>query len=410
MAHISFDEFWIKKASSINLSKTKHHPGYHYPGAPSMCPLCDPSLDSPTVEYRKYKNGKEELEVKKPLEITPSSEVEADNNSEGKEVKPFKVFSENPVWSMIFNKHKKKEIEISEIEEANFLKPAGVNGTVLVMPDVGFTRSLSIIECLSELERSQNKSIYEMYDFINGSGNSSIIACALALGKTAQELKTFWIEEWSKAYTVNFSDRISKSLSVKKKFGYSVKKARKILENYFKKGESVKDQYKLSDLKTEIYQPSIYGRLKEGTFYSQGKNPDMPIVDVLMDTAIDPHHFDAVETVKGKGVPLMIYDSELNLLVQNQDCYVTKVSAPVPHSDYGNLNNATSKELALPERDKNLLINKANIDSFVSNYSINRIEINCKAIPNQIHRNSTDKNALILAIEAGRKTETKRIQ
>ena len=408
MLTISFDEFWIRRTRSINLSKEKHHPSYHYPGAPITCELCDSSMEDPRQEYNRiHPDGLIEDNVSD-VEIILNGEEKKTLTDIPQKKNKLQVFKESPVWNMIFKDKESFLPKSKEIEQSTFLKPKGVKGSILIMPDVGYTRTLSIIECLIAIEESQNKQIHEMYDIINGSGNSSILSLALALGKPMQEIKNFWLEKWILAYTVGITDRVKKTLSVKKRFGYSVKKAKKILEEFFKKNDFLEKQYKLSDLKTEIYQPSIYGRLKEGTFYSQGKNPDLPIVDVLMDTAIDPYHFDAVETVKNKGIPLMIYDSELMLLLQNGNCSVTKINAPYPHVDYGSLNNATSSELSLPERDKNILINNSNIDSFVSNYPVKRLEINCKPIPNQIHRNSTDKQALALAIEAGMKTEVKK--
>lgn len=406
---ITFDEYWIKK--SININNTPHHPYLHYPGSSTQCSLCDKSLPTPEQEYnRDFPNGEVDGKCVE-LKIIEDSEDDIKEVFDKKTSNPglrtsLSIFKDSAIWEKFYSLRNNSIPNINQIESAEFLKPKGLDGqNVLVLPHVGYTRSLSVLECLKGLEVKQNKPIHQIFDVINGNGYSSIIAASLAKGFSIEKIKEFWLGDWKKLHEPNFIERLKLAIHPKKKYGYSVANAKKKLSDFFKQTDDVRIQYCFKDLSTEVYLPSIYGRLKEGKVYSISETPNLPIVDALMDTALDPFSFDAKETVKGKGLPLCISDSELSILLNNKNVLVTKVESPLPHTDYGDLNNATHERLAIPERDKNNLIRKSDTDSFVDNFRPKRIKIECQRLPDQIPINSTDVVSIQLAIEAGKKVK-----
>jgi len=315
-----------------------------------------------------------------------------------------KVLSTSEKLGLAMTKRKEQMLETKKrVEESIALKPKGLDGKqVLYMPEAGYTRSLSIIEALRKLEEQVKGPLNKNYSVISGTGNSALIAVCLANGMSATEIKEMWLDKWINAYKVSLKDRLIRSLTVKKVYGFRVKKAREILEGIFSYGDKEKKLMTFDDLEEEVQLPAAFGRFKETEMYSKGNTPKETIVNALIDTVIDPNHFDAKETVEGKGTPLVIDDFEFNILLNNSAVLLTKVEAPSVHSDYGSLNNAGSSTLNKPINDFNNFNNKTNLDVFAKNFSPKRIKIVAKEIPGFIPKNSTDKDAIELAIEAGK--------
>jgi hypothetical protein len=417
MKRIDYDDFFLKESQRINYSKQYHHPDYHYKGSSPSCPFCDESLETPEQLYERlhpvaiYNNKQVAMEVLEDDSIIESmikeevpSEITTPLTSKyGKLFKP----------SLLWDKSREDKISrtneiIALVEKASALRPENLNNqNVLVLPSVGYTRSLSIIQCLIELEAKLGKKIHEHYQLINGTGDSAIIATCCALGMDLNDVKTFFINEWSKAYQVSFLGTILRVIDnkipmTKNKYGFSVKKARSILSNLFKQSNDISLQKKFYDLKTEVYLPAVFSKNKESVAYTKVTSEKVPLTDALMDVCLDPLHFDVIETIKGKGIPLPIKDIELRIMQENKDALITKIDVPYMHLDHGDLNHATSKELAHVMRDLNDFMNKINTESHAANFNVKRVRYCCGEIPKHIPKNSTRVTSINEAIEAGK--------
>jgi len=396
---ISYNKFWSLKTKDFDLTVEPHHPSYHLDTNKTQCQICDLSFESVRSEYnRVHPNAQSDGNYIVMEIMDQESNLPAVPRTSFVEKFKEKALTTSEMFGLAISKREKQLATIKkDVEESLAMSPKGFNGKqVLYMPDVGYTRSFSIIESLKMLEDEFGERISKRYDIISGSGGSSIIAICLSIGMSVSEIKTFWIEKWINAYKVGAKDRLFRSLTIKKVYGFRVKKAKSILESFF--GENMT----MSDLESEVHLLAMFGRYKETQIYSKLETPNVNIIDVLMDTAIDPTHFDAKETVEGKGTPLTVNDLELNILLNNKSVLLTKMEVPFLHSDYGNLNNATAAELSNPNKDATNFMNKVNTESFSKNFSPKRVKILTKEIPSVIPRNSTDKKLIELAIEAGK--------
>jgi hypothetical protein len=414
MSKINFQTFLEQETKKINFSIQEHHPYFHYEGANKSCPKCTESLETPQELYNRIFPIAEIDDKKIQMEVLekedgPIVEVKPEKETAKKSIKDF-FQKKNLSWE----EARKKKIEksaslIKDVETANALKPKNLNKrNVLYLPYVGYTRSLSIIQCLVEMEKKTGKQLYELYDVISGSGDSAIIAACCALGKTAEEIKTFFINDWVKAYQANLIERSLRKVDdlnilTPKKYGFSSSKARSILKDFFKVSSSNGYiQNKFYDLKTEVYFLVIYSRFKESFAYTKATSENLPIVDALMDVCLNPFDFNQSETVKGKGIPMFVPDMELLVLQENKEVNLTKIDVPYLHKDHGSLNHAGLKELAPVIRDQSDFITKINIETHVKNFNSKRVKYECKPISNLIPKNSTSLTALNEAIEAGK--------
>lgn len=405
---ISYNKYWILKTKEIDLSTTLHHPSYHQDTNNIQCPLCDLSLESIRQSYnRENPNAKIngefiEMEIMEDQEILPA--VKKESTSPIVEKVKDKIISTSDLLGLAISKRKEQlELIKSKVNESVALRPTGFNGKqVLYMPEVGYTRSLSIIESLRKLEEQIGGKINKNYDIISGSGNSALIATLLSKGMVVQEIKRFWLNNWINAYRVSIKDRLIRSFTVKSVHGYRVKKAKDILSKAFSFGGDNKKLMTFNDLEEEVFLPAAFGRFKETEIYSKGNTPEETLVDALIDTVIDPNHFDAVETIKGKGVPIPIKDFEFNILLNSKAVLLTKIDVPFLHSDYGDLNHASEGKLNKPSSDLDSFNTKTNLESFSKNYSPKRVKIETGEIPSVIPKNSTESKAIDLAIEAGK--------
>ena len=418
-AQISYNTFLSTQLKRVNLSKDKHHPNYHFEGAPhSYCPLCDVSQESPRQLYnRMYPNATSQGKVLK-LEILENNVEESlpevkneqeELKKEGILDKTVSIFRESAFWERAVEKRKSDfESKFKQIEAANSLNPSSLNGKqILVLPNVGYLRSFTIIECLKEIENKLNKKLIDKYDAIAASGNSALIACLISLGIDISDIKEFWLNEWRSAHRPNAMQRTARwafnmNPFAKNRFGYSTKYAVNILKKVFRQGDNETMQLKFEDLKTEVYLPITYLAKKETYDYDKVNSSELPIVDCLSSIVFDPFHFDVKEEIKGKGIAYPVQDIELNVLQNNKDALVTKVEVYSPHNDFGPLNNATDVDLARPVKEVSDFLRKIDLEAHVKNFKPKRVKLETKRIPNHFDKNSTDMIAINQAINAGK--------
>ena len=417
-AQISYNTFLSTQLKRVNLSKDPHHPYYHFEGAANhTCPLCDSSLESPRQLYNRMYPTAESGGNVLALEIINENEEEAlteelpeEDNFASKAINlSISLFQESPIWNNSVAKRKERiETDFKLIESATPLNPTSYGGKkILVLPDVGYTRSLAIIEALKEIELKLNKRVVDNYDAIGATGSSALIACLIGLGIDIQDIKTFWLNEWKKVHTPNSIERVSRGLFnlnpfSKDRHGYSTKNAIKTLINVFKQGNDTSLQFKFQDLKLDVYLPILYLGKKESYDYTKVNSCNLPIVDCLSSIVFDPFHFDVKEQIEGKGIAYPIQDIELNILQNNKDAFVTKIEVYPQHNDYGKLNNATEADLARPVKDASDFMRKIDLEAHVKNFKPKRVKLETKRIANNIGKTSTDLNHINLAIEAGK--------
>ena len=406
----TFEEFFTFETIKLNYSLQEHHPFYHYDGANASCNKCNPKLETPLNLYKRMY----------PIAISDNKEIDMEileDTEDEQIVLKTETFDKNDQYlfhvSRFFaNSQLKRQDKIKgligNIETAKALHPTHLNKKhVLCLPSVEFTRSLSIIQCLIEMEQTLGKKIHEQYDVISATGDSSIIAVACGLGEELNSLKEFWVTEWRQAYTANILDKALRSIQSfnvmgKNKSGFSAKKAKKILSNFLKIGDNVSIQKTFHDLKTEVYLPALFARMKETFAYTKATSKDLPLCDALADLCLNPMYFDIKETVNGKGIPLNIKDSELFITQGNKGVLLTKIEVPYLHTDYGNLDHATDKELAPVIKDSYDFLTKIYTENHEKNFKLEKIKYVCKEIPANIKKNSVRLSYMFQAIEAGK--------
>lgn len=173
--------------------------------------------------------------------------------------------------------------------------------------DGGGIKGLYSAQVLARIEKSTGKSIGDHFDMICGTSTGGLIALGLSVGKSAEELVTFYTEKGPKIFpTVNARIplqfqrgwQFAKQLFIRGKF------TNKELKNTL--NETFGDQV-LGDSQNLLCIPSfrlIKGEPtvfkfphKEGGFY---RDRDMPMVDAALATSAAPTYF-----------PIHEYDDEL---------------------------------------------------------------------------------------------------
>jgi hypothetical protein len=412
MERPTLEEFSKIERSKYNTGNQKHHPDIHYTGSSPSCPNCDESLESLEQLYARIyptaitEEGNEiEAEVIEPVQETLPILNKPEKKKKGS------LFPESLIPLRKAQEKRKKRLQktLVEVENAEALKPMHLNDKhVLCLPSCEFVRSLSIIQCLIEIELKLGKKIYEQYDVIAATGDSSIIAVSCALGIDLESLKDFWVKDWKNAYDANLLDKAVRRvqslnpLGTPRK-GFSSEKAKKILSSFFKVGDKESIQKTFHDLKTEVYLPALFSRRKETFAYTKATSEELPLCDALNDLCLNPLYFDTKETVKNvSGIPLPIRDPELFITQNNKDVILTKIEVPFIHSDNGSMNHATDKELAPVLKETYDFILKIITEEVKP---LKKIKYSCKSISSKIKKNSINEDFMFAAIEAGKGIE-----
>ncbi|MCK5615843.1 hypothetical protein KAR91_78995 [Candidatus Pacearchaeota archaeon] len=207
----------------------------------------------------------------------------------------------------------------SEVDLSSALKPVGQNGKkILTGDDCDYSRGMALIEILKRLEdknnlkdglatQSQRKLLCEFYDVISFSGIGVVIGLYVALGSKSRGegnldfLSNWYKNELSKIYSPTSFGEIAKKGSQianglkPKQFrkrpnpGLSIKQAEKIISWLFT-DKHTGEPLRARDLQCEIYQP-IFFNDEQTRVYSIGATPVAKLVDIAINTGLDPLYF-----------------------------------------------------------------------------------------------------------------------
>lgn len=205
-----------------------------------------------------------------------------------------------------------------EVNKASALEPIGLDGkTILTGDNCDYSRGMSLIENLKTLESifneksgaimSQRKPLCEYIDIVSFSGVSMIAGLYVALGlksKGAGDLN--FLSEWyknelSSIYSPTslgeLGDKGKKVLN-KLKFSYfqkspnpgrSIRYASKVIGSLFSDKHTGRP-FQVKDLLCEIYQP-LFLVDEQTRVFSMGATPEAKLVDIILDTGLDPLYF-----------------------------------------------------------------------------------------------------------------------
>lgn len=218
-----------------------------------------------------------------------------------------------------------------EVDQSTALKPIGLDGKkILTGDDCDYSRGMGVIEILKKLENihneqagitspSERKLLSEFYDVVSFSGIGVVIGLYIALGSKSKGrgsldyLSNWYKNELSKIYSPTSFGEVTKKLKLvgnglKPKAlkrqpnpGLSIKQAEKIIGELFS-DEFTKKPLRLSDIQCDIYQPIFFDN-EETRVYSRGETQSARLVDVALNTGLDPLYFQS-KKVERIGVPL----------------------------------------------------------------------------------------------------------
>ena len=234
-----------------------------------------------------------------------------------------------------------------DFTEAKALKPIGLDDRkVLTCDDVGYTKSVAYIKYLMIMENKFNENIpeadkrliNEFFDCFAFSGPSTIIGLYLSLGKKSigrgsiEYLLDWWINKFRYAFSStpgqNALSKVSRLWRGREPEGLSEKNVRKILEGLFI-NPNTNIQYTLSDINQEVYQPLIFDDLRSRAF-TRGGTPNIKLVDVAMNCAIDPKIFSTKQTEDiGLSVGPFRRSFDLPLAQNNNNISITSLGVPL---------------------------------------------------------------------------------
>lgn len=205
-----------------------------------------------------------------------------------------------------------------EVKTSPALKPSGNDGkTILCGDDVDYSRTIAILTNLKSILKKHNnhegngpnhqKMLYQYYDIFSFSGIGSVISFYMALGKKVKGdgdlnfLESWVRNELSKIYSPtsigelakkgkNFVNNLKpKKLRPKPNPGLSIKQAEKIIGWLFE-NKYTGEPYRLKDIENEVYQPVFFDD-EQSRVYSKAETPNAKIVDVILNTGLDPLYF-----------------------------------------------------------------------------------------------------------------------
>jgi hypothetical protein len=217
-------------------------------------------------------------------------------------------------------KRKKRLATIAaEVKESSPLKPVGLNGKAIMCgDDVDYSRGVALIKNIMRAQEEHNlidmntsptqkKLIQEYYDAFSFCGISVVIGMYLALGEKARgkgDLSYFmsWYQnELSTIFSPTSLGELKKkagALVNGMKFanfrkapnpGFSIKQAEKIIGDFFT-DEYTGQPLRMKDLKSEVYQPVFFDD-EQTRAYTKAETPNARIVDVILDTGLNPLYF-----------------------------------------------------------------------------------------------------------------------
>lgn len=289
------------------------------------------ALSPMTVTLRIFQNVKSEpvniSEPEKILEPVPVKQALNPTPEPPKENKSFfrKVFAGSPIdfKSKALEEAQSRKEKLTkirgEVNTASPLKPAGLDKKyILTADDCDYSRGMSLIENLKILQekhnkqsgrsqQSEQKSLCEFVDVISFSGISVIIGLYVALGTKSKGkgnldfLSNWYQNELSKIFLPTSFGNLKKGgkqivnrmkpKAVRKSPnpGLSIKQAERIIGAFFS-DEYTGEPLRVKDLQCEIYQP-VFLDDEQTRVYSRQETPNAKLVDIVLDTGLDPLYF-----------------------------------------------------------------------------------------------------------------------
>lgn len=243
-----------------------------------------------------------------------------------------------------------------EVDESKALKPSGLDGkTILTGDNCDYSRGAALIQILIDLQVWRNKKdnlvghnegklLCDRFDAISFSGIEIIIGFYIALGSKVKGdgdlnyLLKWYEQECSKIYSPLSMEEAKKkgaqllngitpkSLRKKPNPGLSIKQVEKIVGSLFE-DKVTGEPFRLRDMYCEVYQP-VFFEDEQTKVYSMAETPNARIIDVILDTGLDPLYFQS-RNIEGMGISLgpsrRSYD--LPLAQHNKDITIVSVGA-----------------------------------------------------------------------------------
>lgn len=243
-----------------------------------------------------------------------------------------------------------------EVDEASALKPSGLDGKrILTGDNCDYSRGVALIKILMGLQMWHNKEenltgpgegklLCKRYDALSFSGIGIIISFYIALGPKVkgegdlEYLLKWYKEECSKIYsTLSMEEAKKKGMQIlngikpkklrkKPNPGLSINHVEKIVGSLFE-NKTTGEPFRLKDMFCEVYQP-LFLEDEQTKVYSIAETPDAKIIDVILNTGLDPLYFQS-RNIEGFGISLgpsrRSYD--LPLAQHNNNIDLTSIGA-----------------------------------------------------------------------------------
>lgn len=295
------------------------------------------------INLVKLRVFQEVSEAKKKVVVPVEEKVEIKSKNPIVPIKEEKKSIIGAIVSAVTTNHKAQAIEKAqkrkerlantkkEVEEALALKPSGLDGKrILTGDNCDYSRGAALIKILMGLQMWHNnqenlngpgegKLLCERYDALSFSGIEQIISFYIALGSKVkgdgdlEYLLKWYKEECSKIYsTLSMEEVKKKGMQIlngitpkhfKKKSnpGLSIKNVEKIVGSLFENKTTGKP-FRLKDMYCEVYQP-LFFEDEQTKVYSRAETPDAKIIDVILNTGLDPLYFQS-RNIEGLGISL----------------------------------------------------------------------------------------------------------
>lgn len=295
--------------------------------------VADTTAPRGSFVYVVLKDSEDEVSSKEDLETM--AEVDSNSNLE-----KFEDKEEAPMNSLFgaitsyFDSKPDIPEKIKKIETTKVvLRPEGLDQKkALFLGSADYTRSISILEVLLDLEEKKGP-LYKNFDVTIGMGQSSIICALINVATPVKEILDWWMNSWGSVFSNDFLSFLKRRFYrfprgfLRK--GYSMDEAKKELRKVLTRDRECKIPYVFQDMHNDIYMPAVDAN-RDYFPYMKNTTPDLPIIDALMDVAINPLYFYPSHTVKNKSLYLgkITRQFDMNVLFNNQKMEITSVVAP----------------------------------------------------------------------------------
>jgi len=293
-----------------------------------------------------------------------------------------------------------------EVNHASALKPYGLDGKkILTGDDCDYSRGMGLIEILRRVEEKHNeesgltssnqkKVLCEFYDVVSFSGIGVVIGLYIALGtKTRGKGSLDYLAHWyktelSKAYSPTSIGEIKKKgkqlvegfkpkkLKKSPNPGLSIKQAEKIIGELFT-DEFTGKPLRVSDLQCEIYQPIFFDD-EQTRVYTNESTPTAKIVDVAVNTGLDPLYFQSKKVEIGIPLGPSRRSFDLPLAQHNKNITLVSVGSELTYQESEeNMEGVNPAQLAFLNKRKTYRLDYLDTHKYMEDHasSVNYLRI-----------------------------------